>query len=636
MAHDALVSILLLFSFFIKPPTLTEAHCLPDQRHALIKLEQGFNTTELQSWNASTDCCIWDGITCNEKTGMVAALNLTNRSISGELNQALFNLSSLRYVNLADNNFYNITLPQTGFERLDNLTHLNLSYSGFVGQVPIGISTLRNLILLDLSDFSSTSTNTLYLHDTGLKTFLSNLTNLQVLRLDSVDISLDEYEWGNTIFQVGSALKELSMASCGLRGNFPDEIFHLTNLTKLDLSDNSMLSGQLSEFKKRSLLQSLDLANTNFSGPIPDSIGNLQYLLKLSLFNCNFYGEVPPSITNLTRLEYLNLGSNKLTDLSNNSLSGEILHSICNVTLPSVLDLSYNNLTSTVPPCLLGDTELEVLNLKSNKLRGPLPQNISQACALQAINLNGNLINGKIEFMIYGANRKKRVSELLDDCFPNDMEIKTNGNDSFFPMLKVLDLSSNHFSGTLPKNIFVNLKAMMVASNTNPLSYITYVASISYKGLSLDLINSLGIFSYIDMSNNEFLGRIPGEIGQLKSLDLSGHIPQELTSLTFLSALNLSYNNLVGEIPQDQQFLTFSNASYLGNPGLCVSHLSMQCPTTPSNDGFNKGFPPRSSTDVIELSVSVGLGLGVGFASVIWTLVSWKNGRERFYFRHFY
>ncbi|XP_078149673.1 uncharacterized protein LOC144544990 [Carex rostrata] len=544
MAHDALVSILLLlFSFFIKPPTLTEAHCLPDQRHALIKLEQGFNTTELQSWNASTDCCIWDGITCDEKTGMVTALNLTNRSISGELNQALFNLSSLRYVNLADNNFYNITLPQTGFERLDNLTHLNLSYSGFVGQVPIGISTLRNLILLDLSDFSSTSTNTLYLHDTGLKTFLSNLTNLQVLRLDSVDISLDEYEWGNTIFQVGSALKELSMASCGLRGNFPDEIFHLTNLTKLDLSDNSMLSGQLSEFKKRSLLQSLDLANTNFSGPIPDSIGNLQYLLKLSLFNCNFYGEVPPSITNLTRLEYLNLGSNKLTgtipmflfshpslqilqlsknqlsgylpkssngssilevinlsynnlqgqlltslfkypqlvrlilesnnfngtfnldvikhnmnleflylsnnklsiiegkkhnesfyasfpqlqglslsscnltmfpsflsyqtnifviDLSNNSLSGEILHSICNVTLPSVLDLSYNNLTSTVPPCLLGDTELEVLNLKSNKLRGPLPQNISQACALQAINLNGNLINGSLpELLMY-------------------------------------------------------------------------------------------------------------------------------------------------------------------------------------------------------------------------------------------
>ncbi|XP_078166331.1 uncharacterized protein LOC144560986 [Carex rostrata] len=820
MTLVALLSLsLFLFSFSIKTITLTHAQCLSDQRHALIQLKQGFHTNELHSWNASTDCCIWDGITCDEQTGLVTELNLTDRSISGEINPNLFNLSSLRYLSLSDNYFYNITLPQTGFERLANLTHLDLSGSSFAGQVSTSISALTNLISLDLSH------NNLYLHGIDLQTLLRNLTKLQVLRLNEVDISLNGSELGNAIFQIGPTIQQLYMQECGLSGNLPDRIFHLTNLTELDLSYNSMLSGQLPVFKKQSVLQYLSLEYTNFTGLLPDSIGNLQYLSVLRLFNCNFYKEIPPSITNLTRLQDLNLDSNRLTgtipmsffthpsleylvlsnnqlsgylpeflngssilafiyidhnnlqgqlsisrfimhnkyldsldlsnnklsitedknhkdsfyvslpqlgylglgscnltkfpyflsyqtniqylDLSNNSLTGEIPLFICNVTLPTQLDLSYNNLTGTIPPCLLEVTDLEVLDLKSNKLSGPLPRNISQACGVKTINLSENVINGSLpNFLMYcnslevldlgnnqivntfpywlGNLENLRVLVLRSNMFYgkiSDVEIKTKGNESFFPMLTVLDLSSNHFSGTLPKNIFVNLKAMMGATNTRFLyyneineSYIPYVASVTYKGQSFDLMFSLGIFSYIDLSNNEFWGEIPEQIGQLKSLDvvnlsvnalagpiptefanlqqlqsldlsfnqLSGHIPEELTSLTFLSALNLSYNNLVGEIPKDRQFSTFSNTSYLGNPELCGGPLSLQCSAPPSNHGFNKGLPSKSSTDIIGLSISIGLGLGVGFAFVIWATISWENGRkwfisiiDRFDIRHF-
>ncbi|XP_078154339.1 receptor like protein 27-like [Carex rostrata] len=724
MVLFALLSLSLLFSFSTKNRTLTQAQCLPDQRDALIQLKQGFITTELHSWNASTDCCIWDGIKCDKQIGMVTAVNLASCSISGEINLALFSLSSLRYLNLSGNNFYNLIIPQIGFERLANLTHLNLSDSGFIGQVPIGICALTNLISLDLSY------NYLNLRGTGLKTLLSNLTKLQLLCLDLVDISINGSEWGKAVFQVGPTLQQLAMGRCGLSGNFPDGIFHLTNLTKLDLSYNPMLSSQL-----------------------PDSIGNLQNLAILDLEHCGLYGVIPPSITNITRLKDLNLGANKLTgpvpllfpptiqfadfsfnylswpayflsipiylSLSENKLTGEIPLSLCNVTspkfigfdhssktLPRGLDLSFNNITGTMPPCLLEHAEsYEVLNLQSNNLSGPLPRNINQECKLVIINLSGNRINGSLpqsllncdtlQILDLGNNqivdrfpfrlgtlRNLRVLVLRSNQFYgpiSNMEVKTKTNNSIFPTLQVFDVSSNHFSGIISKTFFENLKAMVSNSNSTGFEmgysghYYESSIKVIWKGQEMEIIRSLSIFSSLDLSENKFSGEIPEDIGQLRSLDvlnlshntligpipsefgnlqqlesldlscnqLSGHIPQELTSLTFLSALNLSYNNMVGEIPQGHQFSTFLNNSYLGNPGLCGSPLSMQCATTPSNDGFNKDLPSKSYTNIIELSISIGLGLGVGFASVICALLSWENGREqfnfivdRFYFQH--
>ena len=58
---------------------------------------------------------------------------------------------------------------------------------------------------------------------------------------------------------------------------------------------------------------------------------------------------------------------------------------------------------------------------------------------------------------------------------------------------------------------------------------------------------------------------------------LSGEIPQVLTSLTFLSWLNLSYNNLTGRIPEGNQFFSFPYSSFEGNAGLCGSQVPKQC-----------------------------------------------------------
>ncbi|KAG0536436.1 hypothetical protein BDA96_03G063500, partial [Sorghum bicolor] len=98
-------------------------------------------------------------------------------------------------------------------------------------------------------------------------------------------------------------------------------------------------------------------------------------------------------------------------------------------------------------------------------------------------------------------------------------------------------------------------------------------------------IRSLVSLHGLNMSYNNFMGRIPSELGNLTRLEsmdlswnhLSGKIPQQLTSLTSLSWLNLSYNNWTGRIPQGNQFLSFPNTSFEGNTGLCRNPLSTQC-----------------------------------------------------------
>ena len=177
-----------------------------------------------------------------------------------------------------------------------------------------------------------------------------------------------------------------------------------------------------------------------------------------------------------------------------------------------------------------------------------------------------------------------------------------------------MDLSQNQFSGHLPVNFFDNLKSTASSDefNMNTLimgSYYQASTSLIIKGKEVQVYKILNIYTSVDLSSNNFsgklsevfgelillrllnishnhlTGRIPsllGNLSLLESLDLSsnqltGTIPRQLTSLTFLSALNLSENNLSGEIPHGRQFDTFSNDSFLANMALCGVPLTKKC-----------------------------------------------------------
>ncbi|XP_038991868.1 receptor-like protein 48 [Hibiscus syriacus] len=116
-----------------------------------------------------------------------------------------------------------------------------------------------------------------------------------------------------------------------------------------------------------------------------------------------------------------------------------------------------------------------------------------------------------------------------------------------FPKLRILDISSNNFSGELSVQFLQSLKAMMQIANEDK-------AKINFHGRIPEEIKILRSLKVLNLSHNSFSGQIPSAFDNLKdlgSLDLSvnkqsGKIPPQLTSLISWSHWTCLATNLTG------------------------------------------------------------------------------------------
>ncbi|XP_020585868.1 receptor-like protein 12 [Phalaenopsis equestris] len=598
-------TLLYLFAFIV-----SVSGCLPGERTALLQLKQSFSFSKLESWQPNTNCCQWSGVLCDNISGNVVNLDLSSQYLSGKIDSSLFNLTSLRALNLAFNLFYGSPIPSSGWEKLGNLTHLNLSNSGFEGQVPIGISRLRNLVSLDLSLYAYAGL--LELRDPDLGTLLQGLGRLRVLYLDGVNISAKGEEWcgalavstpelqelsledcsltggigsslsklrsltmldleGNTLnstvpdfFVNFTSLSVLRLGYCGLEGLFPKDIFQLKNLTVVDLSMNPMLSGSLPDFIEESALESLVLSQTNFSGFLPDSIGNLKSLKILVLSNCHFSGKIPSSIWNLTQL--MNL------DLSSNNLSGPIPAFHPSSSLPDIL-LPQNLISGSIATAYRGRglQNLTKLDLHDNSLSGPIPETLFNLPQLQTLLLRQNLLSGQL-------------TEFSETSLLNNVDLSNNNLQGNIPWslfqlsrLKLLSLANNNFTGFFQLNSILPLKNLLNLDLSNSGLFCLDEESDSSSFSSFPMINSLKLvncnlttiplflkhqvqISSLDLSQNSITGDIPGWIwsvgnGNLMNLNLSYNSFTRVVAPSFNPPTNTSMNldlhsnKLQGPIP---------------------------------------------------------------------------------------
>ena len=390
MNHQYLPLFLASCLFFISlsqtaSNTSSQHHCLPDQSAYLLQLRQEFvekrmytkypeyysyydypdyyngSYPKMKSWKVDSDCCSWDGVTCDPQNGEVIGLDLSNSWLYGLLNSnsSLFSLRHLRKLNLDSNNFSSSTIPSE-FGQLVRLTHLNLSFSFLHGRIPSEISWLSNLVSLDLSSnyFEYNFVGDYYynyklldLRRIDLEALVQNMTYLRELHLDYVNISSSLPQSLANL----SSLTSLTLYGCNLQGEFPSNIFLLPRIKFIDLSNNGKLAGFLPKFHSRSSLKQLHLSSTNFSGEFPNSIDNLWSLSVLDLSYTNFFGELPNSINNLKSLNYL--------DLDSSNFSGAFPPFIGNLSQLTHLSLSYSNFHGQLPSTLGNLAKLTYLGL---------------------------------------------------------------------------------------------------------------------------------------------------------------------------------------------------------------------------------------------------------------------------------
>ena len=318
---------LILHSQLPFPSSLSSSLSSMPQCSALLHFSKSFSLVQrfssyrpsypkTASWHKDKHCCSWDGVECDKNTSHVVGLDLTSSWLYGNIlsNSTLFFLPNLKRLNLADNGF-NLSLIPSEFGNFKSLTHLNLSFSDFSGQIPFEISQLSSLVSLDLS-----KNRILLIEAPVWKRVIGNLTQLRELHLDYTNLSSIR---PNSLMNLSSSLTTLSLRYCDLRGKLENNILCLPSIQTLDLTGNWDLEGSLLKSNwSCSSLNSLGLSGRMVSREFLNSIGNLKSLQHLALPNCNFTGSIPVWLGNLTKITYL--------DLSNNSFSGEILLPLLN------------------------------------------------------------------------------------------------------------------------------------------------------------------------------------------------------------------------------------------------------------------------------------------------------------------
>ncbi|KAH0704909.1 hypothetical protein KY290_009626 [Solanum tuberosum] len=646
-------------------------------------------------WNSSASLIELDlsgvNFSCNlpESLGYLTSLHslsLKNCSLRGPIPQSLSNLTHILDLDLSDNSL-NGTIP-SGMFSLPSLSRLVLSNNHFSGQFEDFNS--NSLIWIDLSN------NQLQGH---LPKSIQNHVNLTGLILSSNNFS------GRVDVSFFADLKQL----CYLDLSY--NRISLTNENKHKVTlPGSLMSLQLAacEVKELEFLRSemllwhLDLSNNKIEGRIPDwAWSNWMYSLKRLNLSHNMLASVD-SIP-LQSANAIDLRSNFLQGslpippistrfflISHNNLSGEIPSSICNLTSLVMLDLAGNNLKGAIPQCLGNISALQVLDMHYNSLSGTLPTTYRIGSALKSFNFHGNKLEGVIpQSLIYC--KQLEVLDLgdnhLNDTFPvwlgtlpklkvlslrsNKLHgpIRTLMTENMFPQLRILDLSSNAFTKSLPTSLFQHLKAMRTVDQTMNAptdegdQYYQDSVALVTKGLELEVERILFLYTTVDLSNNKFEGHIPSIMGDLialrvlnishnglqghippslgslslvESLDLSfnqlsGEIPEQLASITSLAVLNLSHNHLEGCIPNGPQFTTFENNSYEGNDGLRGYPFPQGCGSSrmPETENITHMLDEVSKSTFLSefwngILMGYGSGLIIGF-SIAYFMLSSRN-----------
>ncbi|CDO96826.1 unnamed protein product [Coffea canephora] len=347
-----------------------------------------------------------------------------------------------------------------------------------------------------------------------------------------------------------------------------------------------MIPASLSKCSK---LRVLGLSHNNFSGVMPEEVGNLTALQELYLNGNNLIGVIPEGFGNLTALKQLYLDENNLIDFimfvifkhinlqkymhlserKNNSM----LIIYANLTFYSCTNIcKRGNPLGSIPQELGRLKHLEVLALNYNSLTGSIPAQIFNISTLRELDLSNNTLSGRLPSSTgYGLINLEGLY-----LFSNEFDGVIPASISNASKLTLLGLARNRFSGPvlnslgnlrLLRKLYLDNNHLTTEPSSRELSFISYLTNCKYLKI-------------LDFYENPLHGFLPMSVGNLSTsmegfyaygCGIKGSIPDGIGNLSSLIVLNLGGNHLSGPVPSTMEYLQNLQALFLSDNQLSGS-----------------------------------------------------------------
>ncbi|CAN6693469.1 unnamed protein product [Malus baccata var. baccata] len=275
------------------------------------------------------------------------AVRLSGNDLEGQIQPEIVSLKYLSFLSLGRNRLTNVTGAIHILMRLESLRVVVLSNSFLGEELPDGDAMIgsgfQNLRFFGLADCQLRG---------HIPVWMSKLKKLKVLDLSSNRLTGTMPPWLGSL----PSLFFISLNNNLLSGGLPKELFSLQALVSekpsaqtdggnvelpiYDQHTNETVAALQYNYLSN-VLPSIYIQNNNLSGNIPIEIGQLRKLHELNLSINSIVGSIPDQVSKLTNLERL--------DLSRNHLSGGIPPSLSSLHFLGSFSVAYNNLQGQVP-----------------------------------------------------------------------------------------------------------------------------------------------------------------------------------------------------------------------------------------------------------------------------------------------
>ncbi|TYI61060.1 hypothetical protein E1A91_D10G146500v1 [Gossypium mustelinum] len=495
--------------------------CPENEKQALLVFKEGLidDANRLASWDPHhhPDCCTWFGVVCGNMTGHILSLNLSLPPLDDTVDIDSYLMSMLKgKINPFLSNLKHLRYLQHVCEPN---APLDLSNDAFEGLLPYQLGNLSISGELHLSNYHL---------QLGRPLLNVNLSTLAVLDL-SYNFFTNQMNLG-WVSKLNS-LVVLNLAGSDFHGPIPNFLRNMTSLRHLDLSYNNFKSSIPEWLYRFSSLQVLSLSANELQGDISSAIFNISTLNEIDLSWNDLEGKLPRAVGNLCNLRSIVLSSVRLNqDISH-------IFEILSV-------VNFGQLTDQLEHF----KNLKELSSNDKSIFGPIPTSLGKLANLEKVEIYNNLLEGVVSGKHFANHTKLRYFEGWD----NSLVLRANPHrlvlETTKPIFVCKFLYFNNFSGPLPQISMGSNPSMIDLSNN-------YFLGPLFHFLCFQLNATIGT-RVLSLANNLLSGEIPDcwikwqslQVLRLDGNRVTGKIPSSMGTLSELQSLHL-HNKLHGEIP---------------------------------------------------------------------------------------